>query len=202
VNCLTVSSRAREQMSKGKPDVSNISPPHWFVLTVKPKHEKAVGDQLQARSLEPYVPVLRSRRKWSDRLKVVELPLFPGYVFCRFSLPRRSEVLRVPSVRSVVSFYGKACPVSDTEIEAVRAMVDSGLPVMEWPYLKVGQRVRICEGSMCGLYGILVQEKRGYRVVVNMELLNRAVSVELDRDWVKAESQPPGTGLTELYLCC
>ena len=148
------------------------------------------------------MPVFRSRRKWSDRLKVVEFPLFPGYVFCRFSLPRRSEVLGVPSVRSVVSFYGKPFPVSDKEIEAVKTMVDSGLPVMEWPYLKVGQRVRICEGSMRGLDGILVQEKRGYRVVVNVELLNRAVSVELDRDWVKAESRPPGTGLTELYLCC
>jgi len=110
--------------------------------------------------------------------------------------------LGVPSVRSVVSFYGKPFPVSDKEIEAVKTMVDSGLPVMEWPYLKVGQRVRICEGSMRGLDGILVQEKRGYRVVVNVELLNRAVSVELDRDWVKAESRPPGTGLTELYLCC
>jgi transcription antitermination factor NusG len=131
----------------------------------------------------------------------VELPLFPGYVFCRFSVARRSEVLAVPSVKSVVGFSGKSCPVSDMEIEAVKVMVDSDLPVMEWPYMKVGQRVRICEGSMHGLEGILVREKPGYRVVVNIEILNRAVSVELERDWVKAESRPSAAGLTELYLC-
>jgi transcription antitermination factor NusG len=174
--------------------------PHWFALTVKPRHEKAVGDRLQIRSLEAYVPVCHSRRKWSDRLKIVELPLFPGYVFSRFCFARRSSVLEVAGVTSVVGFDAKPCPVSDAEIEAIRVMVGSGLPIKEWPYIKVGQRVRICEGSMSGLEGILIREKTGYRVVVNVELLNRAVTVELDRDWVRAESGPSSTGLTELYL--
>jgi len=157
---------------------------HWFALTVKPRHEKAVTEHLSARSLEAYAPVYRERRRWSDRVKTVELPLFPRYVFCRFSFADRLKVIGMPSVQSVVGFGGEPVPVPDEEIDAVRMLVGSGLAVAPWHYLRIGQRVRIREGPLSGLEGILAREKSGYRVVINVELLQRGVAVEIDRNFV------------------
>lgn len=83
---------------------------HWYALTVRPQHEKAVADQLQAKALESYVPLYRARRRWSDRSKTIELPLFSRYTFCRFSFEQRLRVLQTPSVVSIVGFGGKPCP--------------------------------------------------------------------------------------------
>ncbi|MGA2038122.1 MAG: UpxY family transcription antiterminator [Bryobacteraceae bacterium] len=157
---------------------------HWFALTVKPRHEKAVAEHLMARSIESYSPVYRERRRWSDRIRTVELPLFPRYVFCRFSFAERLKVISMPSVQSVVGFGGEPTPVEDREIDAVKTLVGSGLEVAPWHYLRVGQRVRICQGPLSGLEGILTREKSGYRVVINVELLQRAVAVEIDRNFV------------------
>jgi transcription antitermination factor NusG len=158
---------------------------HWFALTVKPRHEKAVAEGLIARSLESYAPVYRESRRWSDRTKTVERPLFPRYVFCRFSFADRLKVIGMPSVQSVVGFSGQPVPLRDEEIDAVRTLVGSGLEVAPWHYLRIGQRVRICGGPLTGLEGILTREKSGYRVVINVELLQRAVAVEMDRNFVE-----------------
>lgn len=156
----------------------------WFALTVKPQHEKAVAEQLKAKSLEGYVPVYSSRRRWSDRTKVIELPLFPRYVFCRFKFEDRPKILSILSVTSIVSFGGSPCPVSDGEIETIRAMVGSGFPIAPSPTVYLGQKVRIVEGALCGLEGILAREKGGCRVIVNMDLLQRGVAVDLHRDLI------------------
>ncbi|MBZ5723965.1 MAG: hypothetical protein LAP87_03125 [Acidobacteriia bacterium] len=158
----------------------------WFALTVKPQHEKAVVAQLRGRDIEGWVPLYRERRRWSDRQRTVELPLFPRYVLARFRLADRPSVLAIPSVTSIVSFGGKPCAVEAREIEAVRHMVASGLPVRPWPLLEIGQPVRISGGVMDGLQGILVREKTAYRVVVNVQLLNSAASVEIERSHVMA----------------
>ena len=157
---------------------------HWFALTVKPRHEKAVAERLAARALESYAPLYRDRRRWSDRVRTVELPLFPRYVFCRFRFADRLKVLSMPSVQAVVGFGGEPAPVRDEEIDAIKTLLGSGLAVVPWPYLRVGQRVRICEGPLSGLEGILAREKSAYRVVINVELLQRGVAVEIDRDAV------------------
>ena len=157
---------------------------HWYALSVRPQHEKAVADQLQAESLEGYLPVYRATRRWSDRSKTIELPLSSRYVVCRFNFEQRLRVLQTFSVTSIVGFAGKPCPLSDQEIASIRRMVGSSLPLSPWPFVRLGQRVRICRGSMEGVEGILSREKSLYRVVVNVELLNRAVAVEIDRDMV------------------
>jgi len=162
-----------------------MTTPCWFALTVKPRHERAVAAQLEARTVEGYVPVHRECHRWSDRLRTVELPLFPRYVFARFPLTERVSVLSIPSVLSVVGFGGKACPIEPRQIEAIQRMIASGLPVAPWPFLKLGQTVRLAGGALDGVEGILVREKTGYRVVVNVQLLNRAVSVEIERDRVE-----------------
>jgi len=156
----------------------------WYALTVKPQHEKAVDEQLRFKGLETYLPLYRSRRRWSDRVKTIDLPLFSQYVFSQFPLEDRVRVLQTASVLSIVSFAGAPCPVEPSQLEALRAIVGSGLSYSPWPFLHAGQRVQICGGPLRGLEGILVREKSDLRVVVNLELLQRAVAVEVERDLV------------------
>ena len=156
----------------------------WFALTVKARHEKATALNLDRKGLESYLPLYHAQRRWSDRWKQVELCLFPGYVFCRFGYERRLDVLNLPGVTSIVGFGHKPVPVPDEEIAAVQSILASGRPVWPWPYVRVGQRVRIDYGALAGLEGILAREKDAWRVVVNVDLLRRSVAVEIDRDMI------------------
>jgi transcription antitermination factor NusG len=163
----------------------------WFALTVKPRHEKATLLALQSRGLEAFLPVHEARRKWSDRIKRLEMPLFTGYVFCRFSLDNRLPVLSTPGVNSIVSFGGTPTSIPEAEIEAVRAMVASGLPLTPWPYLKAGQDVRIKAGPLRNLEGRLASARDTWHVVVNVELLQRSVAVTVERDWIEVTCETP-----------
>jgi transcription antitermination factor NusG len=154
----------------------------WFALTVKPQHERVAAQALESKGLEFFLPLYRARRRWSDRIKESSLPLFPGYVFCRFACGERAQVLATPSVRSVVSFGRTPAPVVEEELHAVRSILASGLLAGPWPFLNVGQTVRIEAGPLSGLEGILVQLKDVCRVVVSVQLLQRSVAVEIDRD--------------------
>jgi transcription antitermination factor NusG len=158
---------------------------NWYALTVKPQHEKRVAEQLAVKELESFLPLYRAKRRWSDRVKVVELPLFSRYVFCKFDFDSRLKVLQIPSIHQIVGFGGQPYPVDDRIIHDLKAVVGSGLPCNPWPFLRAGQRVRICEGALDGMEGILVREKSACRVVINVELLNRAVAVEVERDVVR-----------------
>jgi transcription antitermination factor NusG len=156
----------------------------WYALVVRHQHERAVEQYLQAKLLDTLVPVYRARRRWSDRYKEVELPLFPNYVLSRFSWRQHTSLFRVPGVRSVVSFGETPAAVSDKEIEALRLMVQSGALLKPWPYLKPGQKVRIERGPLQGLEGALVKEKSDWHIVVSVELLQRSIAAVVDRDAV------------------
>jgi transcription antitermination factor NusG len=162
--------------------VPSVSQLRWFALKVKPNHEKSCGNWLASKGLETLVPVYRSRRRWSDRWKEVEVPLFSGYIFSMFQSSWRSMVLSVPGVRSIVTIGNKPTPVADHEIEAIRLMMASGLPVEPWPFLQVGQVVRIERGPLRGLEAILLRQRQHWRIVVSVEILQRSVSVEIERD--------------------
>lgn len=154
----------------------------WFALTVKPQHEKAAARALRLKGMEDFLPLHRGRRRWSDRIKELELPLFPGYVFCRFTPRERAKVLATPGVRCIVGFGKAPAPIPETEIGSLQAMVASGMPVGPWPFLRVGQTVRIEGGPLRGLEGVLLQLKDAWRVVVSVPLLQRSVAVEVGRD--------------------
>jgi len=167
---------------------------NWYALAVKSQHEKSVAEQLVNKSLESYLPLYRSKRRWSDRVKVIDLPLFPGYVFCRFDFENRMKVLHISSIRQIVGFGGKPCPIDNQVIQDLKAVVGSGLPFNPWPFVRLGERVRVHSGPLEGTEGILIREKSAYRVVINVDLLNRAVAVEVERDLVqpcKAIVVPP-----------
>jgi len=160
--------------------------PCWYAVRVQPQHEKTVARNLTCLGHETFLPLYRTRRAWSDRIKELELPLFASYVFGRFAFGRRVPVLNIPGVLAVVSFGKHPAPVPDREIAALQAMVASGLPVHPWPFLKCGQRVRIRRGPLNGLEGILLQFKGSWRVIVSVNLLQRSVAAEVDRLWLSS----------------
>ena len=114
---------------------------HWHAVRVKPNCERVAASSLSARGFEYCLPVYCQEKRWSDRYKLVERPLFPGYIFCRFELGQRTAVLTTPGVMHVVCFGGIPAPIEPAEIEAVRTVVTSGLAVEPCPYVENGQRV-------------------------------------------------------------
>ena len=159
--------------------------PEWHALTVRSRHEKVVADGLCGRGLEEFLPLYRSRRAWSDRSKVLDMPLFPGYVFCRFSQAQRMMALSAPGVTSIVGFGGQDAVVEEHELDSVRRMLTAGLAVEPWPHVQTGHIVEIRSGPLSGLRGQVVREKGQWRLVVNVDLLQRSVSAELERDMVQ-----------------
>ena len=170
--------------------------PAWFALTVKPRHEKTVEKQLRILGLDPFLPLYRSRRSWSDRSKTLDLCLFPGYVFCHFGYESRLRVLNQASVTSIVGFGKEPAPVPEREIESIRRLLASGRALSPWPYLRAGQQVRINRGALEGVSGTLLRERDEYRVVVSIELLQRSVAVEIDREMLsRLTREAPRSGL-------
>jgi transcription antitermination factor NusG len=153
---------------------------HRHALSVKHQHEKAIEAALSQKGFEAFSPMYRSRRQWSDRTKEIELPLFAGYVFCRFAYRAKAYVLNTPAISRVVEFGGKPAAVPHAEIEAVRAVAASRLPLRPWPHLKPGDRVRVERGPLRGVEGILVREKDAVELIVSVELLQRAVAVQVE----------------------
>ena len=155
----------------------------WYALAVKPQYEVRVCEGLKGLDeIEGFLPTYKDKRIWSDRVKILDAPLFPGYVFARFEYPgRRVPVLRVAGVRSIVGFGNAPTPLAEEEINTIRTLVNSTFPVRPWPFLRTGQRVRIGHGPLRGVEGIVLQQKDEWRMVVSVELLQRSISVVLDR---------------------
>jgi transcription antitermination factor NusG len=143
-------------------------------------HEKRVAAELTQRSVENFVPLYSSVRRWKDRRVRLDLPLFPGYVFVRMELAAKLKVLQVPSVVRLVGFGGMAAALPETEMEIVRAGLLRGVHAEPHPFLTVGRRVRITGGPFAGLEGILKRKKSGVRVVVSLKLIQRSVAVDVD----------------------
>jgi|SRR5579872_666693 len=154
---------------------------NWFALQIRTRWEGATAELLRAKGLETLLPTFTTKRKWSDRLKVVESPLFPGYVFCRFDVHNRLPVLITPGVISVVGRGKTPVAVDDAEIHAIQAAVQSGIRVEPWPYVEIGERVRIKDEVLNGMEGILTSFKGSCRVVISVTLLRRSVALEIDR---------------------
>lgn len=153
----------------------------WFAIQTRPRHEKAVAQQLASKGYTPFLPCYRARRRWSDRMRVVELPLFDSYVFCHIGLQQASRIITTRGVIRIVGIAGVPVPIDDAEIEALQRIVASNVAVEPWPLLRVGQRVRIAHGSLSGIEGLLEDVRGRRRLVVSVSLLQRSVAVELDR---------------------
>ncbi len=158
----------------------------WYALSVKHQHERAVRLALEFNGFEALAPTYRAQRRWSDRVKEVDLPLFSGYVFCRFAFAERVRVMDAPGVARVVEFGGAPAEISETEIAAIRAAMASKSPVRPWPHLKLGDRVRVERGPLRGIEGTLLREalRDRWQLVISVEMLQRSLAVELEPEMV------------------
>jgi transcription antitermination factor NusG len=156
----------------------------WFALQVRSRRELPISAHLSGQGYECFLPMYKSTRRWSDRVKEVDQPLFPGYLFCRFDLHNRGPVLMTPGIQQIVGVGRTPMPVEDSEMESIRQALASGLPSQPWPYLELGQRVRVNHGSLRDLEGILINFKGSNRVVLSVSLLQRSVAMEIDLSWV------------------
>lgn len=169
---------------------------HWYALSVKSRYEKTVGRFLENFGYVFFVPTYKARRLWSDRIKHVDAPLFPGYVFCRFDIHNRLPILMIPGVQHIVGGTAVPTPVDVGEIRALQTAVESGAAREPWPFLQVGDRLRIEHGSLAGAEGILVQTKGRYRLVLSITLLQRSVAVDIDSAFVSMVSR--GKSVSEI----
>jgi len=157
----------------------------WYAAHTSPRHEKRVAQRLEGNRVQYFLPLYQSVRRWKDRRKEIELPLFPGYIFVHVALRDRLQVLRLPGVVQFVSFGGKPAVLPSAEIESLRDGLIRGLRAEPHPYLKVGRRVRVHSGPMSGMEGILVRRREKFRVVLSIDLIQRSVAVEVDESEIE-----------------
>lgn len=161
----------------------------WFALNTRLRYEEFVAKHLSSKGYEILLPIYQTRRRWSDRIKKLELPLFPGYLFCRFDCMNRLPILTTPGMIQIVGFGKTPVPVDDAEIAAIQRAVGSDLDREPWPYLQVGEKVRVECGSLRGVEGILLNIKGGHRLILSVTLLQRSVAVEVSSAWVVPAAQ-------------
>ena len=152
----------------------------WYAAYTSANHERRVAEQLGAREVEHFLPVYASVRRWKDRRVELKLPLFPGYVFVRMALRERLRVLQIPGVARLVGFGGMPSPLPEGEIDTLRSSLEAGMHAEPHPFLTAGRKVRVSRGPLAGLQGILVRRKKGARFVVTVELIQRAMAVDVD----------------------
>lgn len=164
-----------------RPNDSNAC---WYALYVRSRHEKVVENGLKCKGYNAFSPSYITKRKRVDRTAEVEVPLFPGYVFCHFDSNQRLPILMTPGIVGVVARGKTPEPVDDTEIASIRTVALSGRPVQPWPFLKAGQRIRLQAGPLIGAEGVFLQVKDECHLIVSITLLQRAVSVVIEKEAV------------------
>ena len=145
----------------------------WYALHVRPRFESTVEIQLQGKGYEVFLPTYETKRRWSDRVKTLVQPLFPGYVFCRFNAGARLPVLTTPGVNSIIGIGKIPVPVDPQEITAIRSVIDSGIASYPCDYIRDGESVRVESGPLEGLVGIVQRCKNSDRLIVSLTLLMR-----------------------------
>jgi transcription antitermination factor NusG len=157
----------------------------WYALYVRARFERAAERCLKGKGYQAFSPFYQTIRKRSGRNKVLDLPLFPGYVFCSFNARKRLPILTTPGVVNIVGAGNIPEPVDLSEIRSVQTIAESGQPVQPWPFLPEGQKIRIEAGPLSGTEGTLLRVKNQLRLVVSITLLQRSMSVEIDQELVR-----------------
>lgn len=157
----------------------------YFAVRVRSNFERKSELYLSAAGFETCLPTYRVRKQWSDRIKDVQVPLFPGYVFCRFDPTRLLPILSAPGVVQVVGIGKTPIPITEEEIASVKKTLSSGCFMTPWPYLRAGTRVTIEYGPLKGVEGVFVGFNKKHRIVLTISLLQRSVAAEIDPEWVR-----------------
>jgi len=156
----------------------------WFAILVRTSREKSAALFLENEGYECFLPISKYMRRWSDRMKEVETPLFPGYLFCRMNPDNRVPVLMTPDVVHITGVGETLLPVDEQQISAIQHVGKSGVSMIPWPYLQTGQVVCLENGPLNGLSGIILRIKSGLKFVLSVSLLRRSVAVDVNRGWI------------------
>lgn len=160
----------------------------WFAIQTRPRYEKKVTAELEEKGIRTFLPIHSVKHQWSDRYRMVDLPLFPGYVFVHIApaLPDRVSVLRTNGVMSFVGVRNAGIPIPDGEIEAIQAVINGGVAYEPYPYLQVGQAVRIRGGCLDGIGGVLVAINGDQSLIVSVNLIQRSIAMRIEGYQVEA----------------
>lgn len=153
---------------------------HWYALRTKSRHEKLVRDRLDKQGIEPLLPTVKRLSQWKDRKKEVEVPLFSGYCFVRFSQQEKLPVQQVAGVVEIVGSGSRPEPIPEEEIDALRRLMTSVLPYDPHPYLHEGMKVEVVRGPLQGIHGILLRKEKRHRLIIGVHLIQQAAAVEIN----------------------
>jgi transcription antitermination factor NusG len=162
-----------------------VTDPHWFAIWTRSRHEQTVRQELELRGIEAFLPTITKWSRWKDRKKKIDWPLFPGYCFARFAPESRLPVLKCNGVVSIVSFNGEPAPIPEQEIDSLRLLVATDLAYDPCPLIREGMMVEVVHGPLRGIIGRLVRKGSHARLVLAVDLIGQAVSVEVDAADVK-----------------
>jgi transcription antitermination factor NusG len=161
---------------------ATVDTPHWYALHTRARHEKVVENRLREQGLETFLPISEEVRRWSDRNKKIEVPLFNCYVFvhCALNAEDRTRIYRVDSVLGVVGIRGAGMAIPDEQIEGVRTLLKQKAPWRAHPFLKIGQRVRVRGGALDGVEGVFVSENGDNSLIISVDAIQRSLAVRID----------------------
>ncbi|MFQ5738566.1 MAG: UpxY family transcription antiterminator [Acidobacteriota bacterium] len=159
----------------------------WYAVYSRSRHEKVVAEALWHKQIECFLPFRETLSKWKDRRKLVQFPLFPGYLFVHVPIRvRKLDILKVPSVVRIIGFNGIPESIPDDQIQAVKTLVFNKMELDPYPYLREGDRVRIVRGPLRGMEGVLVEKKNRFTFVLSIDLIQQSVACEIDAADVEA----------------
>jgi len=158
----------------------------WFALVTKPRHEKVASEALNSKGLETFLPLIQRRHQYGHRSREFDVPLFPGYLFCRFNVSNRLPVIMTPGIVRIVGAGASPIPVSDVELMSLQIAMRERIPAHPQVFLRGGAKVAITEGPLAGIEGIVVKERDPLRMVVSIDLLQRSVLLEIPSARVSA----------------
>lgn len=177
-----------------------VHPNAWYAIRVRSNHEGVTAQGLTGKGFDVSVPLYPAQPRRQSHSSKHDIPLFPGYIFCRFNPVNRLPILTVPGVLHIVSFGGIPQPVEEVEMTAVLTMLQSGLQVAPFPELPVGHPVVLEAGPLAGLSGVVLAHKNEERFVVSVSLLQRSVAVVVDRSWIHPVVSKTLSSITPLAL--
>ena len=158
----------------------------WIAVYTKPRHEKTVENELLKKGFEVYLPILKERRKWSDRKKWVELPLFRSYIFVKTEIKKSLFVLQTMGVVKVIKFGGEIAVIQNDSIQAIKLMIEGGYMPEAIDYFVKGETVEVKSGPLKGLIGEVIRVDNSDRLLVRVDAIQHSISVQIDRGFLKS----------------
>lgn len=158
---------------------------HWYAIYTRPKFEKKVDSELKIKGLSTYLPLHTVHRIWSDRIKKIEAPLFPSYIFVCANASERFRALQTAGVVRVVSFNGKPVQIPSEQIDKIKKVLDHGFNPEPYEYFSFGDEVEVLYGPLMGLRGLFVEERGKERLAISIHAIQQSFAIEIERTNIK-----------------